>query len=122
MPNVSALSILWRLVLAVSLVLAPLVPMPEQDHDGAVASASAEATTMPCHDMPPPPPASDAPCDDGCCPMPDCDPGACRLAGSLIANGVPVLPHPLPTVPVVTLSSPVLPGIPFGELLRPPIT
>ncbi len=119
MHKVSVLSFVWRLVLAVSLVMAPLVPMAAPDHEGAAASV--EAAAMPCHEAAVPPPAADASCDDGCCPMPDCDPGACRIAGSLIATGALMLPSQPPAVPVATFSSPVLPGAPFGEPLRPPI-
>lgn len=119
MHKVSVPMVLWRLMLAVSLVMTPLAPMAAQDHDGVPASA--EAATMPCHASPAPP-VDEAPCDDGCCPTPDCDPGACRLAGSLMAGSTPQLPDHAPAVPVASFSSPRVPGAPFGEPLRPPIT
>lgn len=119
MRKISAPMILWRLMLAVSLVMTPLVPLAAQDHDAVTARP--ETATMPCHESPAAPPVDEAPCDDGCCPMPDCDPGACRLAGSLIAGSAPLLPSPLPAVPIARFASPRTPGAPFGEPLRPPI-
>lgn len=121
MQTVSLFQIVWRLVLAISLVATPLVPIPAAAHDEGADATQTVASAMPCHAMPVPPPADDAPCDDGCCPMPDCDPGACRIAGSLVTGFAPLLPG-MPTVAyVVSFRAPAVPGVPFGEPLRPPI-
>ena len=122
MRTASFFQIVWRLLLAISLVSAPLVPMPAGAHDAAsVGTALTAAPAMPCHDMPAPPPADETPCDDGCCPMPDCDPGACRMAGSLIAMSAPLLSGPPPAAYLVSFRAPAIAGVAFGEPLRPPI-
>lgn len=118
MPRSFLLPVLWRLMLAVSLATVSLAPPPAL-HADAGATAPADAA-MPCHGTPGPP-VDEAPCEDGCCPMPDCDPSACRVAGSLIAGSASLLPVPMPAVPVARVPSPRLPGMPFGERLRPPI-
>jgi hypothetical protein len=121
MRTASYFQILWRLVLAISLVAAPLVPMRAAAHDDAMVRTVPTAMKMPCHDMPAPPPADKAPCDDGCCPMPDCDPGACRMAGSLMVTSAPLLPALPPAAYLVSFRAPAIAGVPFGEPLRPPI-
>jgi hypothetical protein len=114
--------ILWRLVLAISLVTAPLVPTQAAAHqDASVGTELTAAPAMPCHDLPAAPPAHKAPCDDGCCPMPDCDPSACRMAGSLMAMSAPLLPALPPAAYLVSFRAPAIAGVPFGEPLRPPI-
>ena len=122
MPTVSFFQIVWRLVLAISLVTAPLVPMPAAAHgDRATVVAPSVANSMPCHEVPAPPPAADEPRDARCGPMPDCDPGACRIAGSLMADVPPMLPALPPATYDVAFDAPAVPGAPLGHLLRPPI-
>ncbi len=114
-----AISIVWRLLLAVSLVVAPLVPTAAADPGAPAPEISAAA--MPCHGDAPPPLAGDAPCDDGCCPLPDCDPGACRVLGPLIgALAPPMAATPAGDSPAILESAaPTKAG--SAPLLRPPI-
>ena len=97
-----------------------LSDLAELTREEAPAPAEAPAETA-AEETPAPPPADDEPCDDGCCPMPDCDPGACRIAGSLMADVPPMLPALPPATYDVAFDAPAVPGAPLGHLLRPPI-
>ena len=125
MRDVSFFPLLWRVMLAISLVAGPVVPVSAAPHGKEIAP-EATADGMPCHgDMSPEPAAPPAnkapPCDDGCCPQPDCDPGACRVAGPLIATFSPLLAAPAPQTPVTTTGATRPPSFAPPPLLRPPI-
>ena len=121
MRNPSPLAWLWRAVLAISLVAGPVVPMTAHGAVAAPAVAAEPADAMPCHGDAPPPSKVDAPCDDGCCPQPDCDPGACRVAGPLLGAFVSLLAVPVLQTNVITSASTPPPEIALPPLLRPPI-
>ena len=112
--------IVWRLVLTVSLVTAPLAPMAAPEHARLAEAVSVQAP-MPCHEIPAPAPVADAPCDDGCCPLPDCDPGACRVPGAMLDLSFALVPAPHSATLMVPAHAGTATGPPAGVPLRPPI-
>lgn len=107
----------WRLLLAIALVGSPVLAMPPVDAEIHVASV---ADAMPCHDATPAM-ETEPPCDEGCCPQPDCAPANCRAAAPLANVWVSVLPmtpgdaHAGPWDVAIPAAAPV------QEQLRPPI-
>lgn len=125
MREVSFVQLFWRVVLAISLVAGPAVPVTAAASSDPVAHAATPAGAMPCHGdaapAPTPEPAKKAPCDDGCCPQPDCDPGLCRVAGSLNTGFVPFVAAPAPQAHVLAWVTLAPPDVALPPLLRPPI-
>ena len=112
--------ILWRFLLALALVASPLAP-PAASAGNHVEVAATDSS-MPSHGdpIPAPMPADEVPCEDQCCPQPQCDPTHCRIAVPLPMSVVRTGPLPLPMFDVLPPATPELLAPP-GERLRPPI-
>jgi hypothetical protein len=107
----------WRLLLAIALVGSPVMAMPHTDGGTGLAPV---ADAMPCHDATPAVQA-DPPCDEGCCPQPDCAPANCRVAAPLANVSVWVPPMTSRDAHGGTWEAAIPPAAPDQEQLRPPI-
>src|SRR5687768_468583 len=115
----------FRRLLHLPLIAALIAPgsASSMHVDEAAAATTAEAPAMPCHggDMAAvPEPVAEPPCDDGCCPEPNCDVSLC-LSTALVP-AMTTLPASLPGS-TITFAWTVagLPSDATGTLLRPPI-
>ncbi len=111
-----------RRALHLLLVAALLLPSGAWTARALAATDAAALATMPCHDgmAAAEPPAAGAPCDEGCCPQPDCDLSACLATACLPRLvGVSGVRPPLPLAFPWRLDAP--PSQPIDALLRPPI-
>lgn len=107
----------WRLLLAIALAGAAVVAMPAVDA-GAGAPTSVEPT--PCHDEAPDL-SAEPPCEDGCCPEPDCAPANCRVPAPVASVVVWLLPKASQAAQAARWEAAIPAQAPDQEQLRPPI-
>lgn len=118
----SFLHLSWRVLLAISLGVGPWPPAAWAAL--AAEPAAAASNEMDCHGggaEPAIPTATEAPCDDGCCPDPGCDPAHCLLMhASMATTALRASVLPLAATPAVCTER-LGTGPPVQTLLRPPI-